>query len=165
MLKQVLARKLNPTLSPKAGDKGGAPIGGFRFWQARYYDFNVWAAKKRIEKLRYMHRNPVKRGLVEKPEDWAWSSFVHYATGVEGVVWRSSRNGPVDGGNGWECRCESRFGRRRPPCRQNRATRAGHPMFKMQDRKAGPPALVLLCHPERRSPQRPESRDLRFIRL
>ena len=56
------------------------------FWQARYYDFNVRTAKKRIEKLRYIHRNPVKRGLVEKPEDWEWSSFRHYATGVDGVV-------------------------------------------------------------------------------
>ncbi len=56
------------------------------FWQARYYDFNVWTVKKRVEKLRYMHRNPVKRGLAEKPEDWAWSSFRHYATGEEGVV-------------------------------------------------------------------------------
>ena len=33
-----------------------------------------------------MHRNPVKRGLVEKPEDWPWSSFRHYLTGAEGVV-------------------------------------------------------------------------------
>jgi putative transposase len=56
------------------------------FWQARYYDFNVWSREKRIEKLRYLHRNPVKRGLVEKPEDWPWSSFRHYATGVEGIV-------------------------------------------------------------------------------
>lgn len=56
------------------------------FWEARYYDFNVYTAMKRIEKLRYMHRNPVKRGLVEKPEDWQWSSFLQYATGVEGVV-------------------------------------------------------------------------------
>ena len=56
------------------------------FWQKRYYDFNVWSAKKRIEKLRYIHGNPVKRGLVEKPEDWAWSSFLHYATGIEGTV-------------------------------------------------------------------------------
>jgi putative transposase len=39
-----------------------------------------------IEKLRYIHRNPVKRGLVKKPEDWAWSSFRHYITGEEGVV-------------------------------------------------------------------------------
>ncbi len=56
------------------------------FWQARYYDFNVYTKEKRIEKLRYMHRNPVKRGWVERPEDWPWSSFRHYATGVEGVV-------------------------------------------------------------------------------
>ncbi len=56
------------------------------FWQARYYDFNVWTEKKRVEKLRYMHRNPVARGFVEKPGDWPWSSFRHYATGVEGTV-------------------------------------------------------------------------------
>jgi hypothetical protein len=32
-----------------------------RFWQARFYDFNVWTEHKRIEKLRYIHRNPVER--------------------------------------------------------------------------------------------------------
>jgi putative transposase len=57
-----------------------------RFWQRRYYDFNVYNEEKRVEKLRYMHRNPVVRGLVAKPEDWAWSSFRHYATGIEGAV-------------------------------------------------------------------------------
>ncbi len=56
------------------------------FWQPRYYDFNVHDEEKRIEKLRYMHRNPVKRGLVEKPEEWKWSSFRHYATGEIGTV-------------------------------------------------------------------------------
>jgi putative transposase len=56
------------------------------FWQARYYDFNVHNEEKRVEKLRYMHRNPVRRGLVEKPEEWKWSSFRHYATGIEGTV-------------------------------------------------------------------------------
>ena len=30
-------------------------------------------------KLRYLHRNPVKRGLVSNPEDWKWSSHRHYA--------------------------------------------------------------------------------------
>jgi putative transposase len=56
------------------------------FWQPRYYDFNVHNELKRVEKLRYMHRNPVKRGLVKKPEGWAWSSFRHYATGAIGTV-------------------------------------------------------------------------------
>ena len=56
------------------------------FWQSRCYDFNVWSERKFIEKLRYIHRNPVKRGLVARPEDWPWSSFLHYATGQAGVV-------------------------------------------------------------------------------
>jgi putative transposase len=56
------------------------------FWQPRYYDFNVHSEAKRVEKLRYMHRNPVKRGLVAQPDDWAWSSYTHYRTGTHGVV-------------------------------------------------------------------------------
>jgi putative transposase len=60
--------------------------GGEHFWQARYYDFNVWSAAKRIEKLRYMHRNPVTRGLVSRPEDWNWSSFRNHLTGERRVV-------------------------------------------------------------------------------
>ncbi len=66
--------------------KGGDNAQRHPFWQARYYDFNVWSEPKRIEKLRYIHRNPVKRGLVDRPEDWPWSSFRHYLTGEEGVV-------------------------------------------------------------------------------
>ena len=57
---------------------------GRPFWQARYYDFNVFTEAKRIEKLNYMHWNPVKRGLVERPEDWLWSSCRYYQTGAEG---------------------------------------------------------------------------------
>jgi len=56
------------------------------FWQARFYDFNVWTTKKRIEKLRYMHRNPVKRGLVDSPEQWRWSSYRFYLLGEPGLV-------------------------------------------------------------------------------
>ena len=33
------------------------------FWKVQYCDFNVFRAGKRVEKLRYMHRNPVKRGV------------------------------------------------------------------------------------------------------
>ena len=72
-LKQGVARRL----ALRAADS---------FWQARYYDFNVWSEKKFVEKLRYIHRNPVKRGLVSRPEDWRWSSFRHYALGETGVV-------------------------------------------------------------------------------
>ena len=80
MLKQMVSRNRVgwPVLSRS---EGRVP-----FWQARYYDFNVWSEAKRVEKLRYIHRNPVTRKLVERPEDWPWSSFRHYLTGEEGIV-------------------------------------------------------------------------------
>ena len=55
-------------------------------WQPRYYDFNVYSRKKHVEKLNYMHNNPVKRGLVSSPEDWTWSSYRFYTEGAQGVV-------------------------------------------------------------------------------
>ena len=58
-------------------------------WQKRFYDFNVWSARKQVEKLRYMHGNPVKRGLVERPEQWKWSSFRAYGYGfLSLLLWR-----------------------------------------------------------------------------
>jgi putative transposase len=50
----------------------------YRVWQRRFYDFNVWSEEKRLEKLDYMHGNPVKRGLVKSPADWPWSSWRFY---------------------------------------------------------------------------------------
>jgi len=49
-------------------------------------DFNVRSERKRIEKLRYMRRNPVKRELVSQPDQWRWSSFRAYAYGEPGWV-------------------------------------------------------------------------------
>ena len=63
-------------------------------WQKRFYDFVVLRETKKIEKLRYMHRNPVRRGLVLRPEQWRWSSFRDYALGEPGLVFidRQSRS-------------------------------------------------------------------------
>jgi len=57
-----------------------------RFWQRRFYDFNVWSLKKRVEKLQYMHMNPMKRGLVAHPKDWPWSSFSFYSEFKHGLI-------------------------------------------------------------------------------
>jgi len=57
-----------------------------RIWQPRFYDFVVFSEKKRVEKLHYMHRNPVTRGLVLQPQQWPWSSFRHYAFDESGPV-------------------------------------------------------------------------------
>ena len=55
------------------------------FWQRRFYDFNVWSRKKKIEKLNYMHSNPLKRGLVTDPKLWRWSSYGFYQYGERGL--------------------------------------------------------------------------------
>ena len=78
-------------MSRKTSETWGTPSVGEsrksnRFWQARFYDFNVWTEKKRIEKLRYIHRNPVARGLVASPEQWPWSSFRWYSSAEPGPV-------------------------------------------------------------------------------
>jgi putative transposase len=57
-----------------------------RFWQRRFYDFNVWSLKKRVEKLHYMHMNPLKRKLADHPKDWPWSSFSFYSKLKTGLI-------------------------------------------------------------------------------
>jgi putative transposase len=57
-----------------------------QFWQPRFYDFNLWNQKKFVEKLHYMHLNPVKRRRVSHPKDWPWRSFSFYARKENGLV-------------------------------------------------------------------------------
>lgn len=61
------------------------------FWQKRYFDHNVRSVESFETILRYIHRNPVKRGLARKPEEWEWSSFRHYALAEVGPVEIESR--------------------------------------------------------------------------
>jgi putative transposase len=74
VLKQQTSRKLS-----KRGEA--------QFWQRRYYDFNVWSEKKTWEKLQYMHRNPVKRGLGCRAARLALVQLL-----------------PLRYGRGWDCR-------------------------------------------------------------
>jgi len=95
VLKQRTARALLPKTKPRDPRQiklfGEIPARA-PFWQTRFHDFNVWTEKKRVEKLRYMHRNPVKRGLTATPEDWRWSSYRFYLL---------DESGPVRVNEGW----------------------------------------------------------------
>ena len=89
-LKQTFAhrllRRLRAEANPRENTLWRTPLLRGHIWQARFYDFVVFTEKKRVEKLRYMHRNPVERGLVLEPQQWAWSSFRHYAYEERGPV-------------------------------------------------------------------------------
>jgi len=98
VLKQRTARALLPKKKP--GDPRQSNLFGkiperTPFWQTRFYDFNVRTEKKRVEKLRYMHHNPVKRGLVAEPEDWRWSSYRFYSLDEPGPVGVNQRWGKI----------------------------------------------------------------------
>jgi putative transposase len=90
---QVLKQRVSRSLRMKArGNTNQLPLwrAGHtdmprKFWQRRFYDFNVWSWKKKIEKLNYMHMNPVERGLVTHPKSWAWSSYHFYQYGEKNV--------------------------------------------------------------------------------
>ena len=75
-LKLSFAKRLHSQRPEKSGS----------FWQKRYYDRNVRDYREFVVKLRYLHRNPVKRGLVASPEDWKWSSYRHYLLREVGQV-------------------------------------------------------------------------------
>ncbi len=70
---------LKLSFTKQSQSASGDHFHGGHFWQKRYYDRNIRSYSDFMEKLRYIHRNPAKRGLCEKPEEWKWSSFRHYA--------------------------------------------------------------------------------------
>lgn len=47
----------------------------FRFWQpGGGFDRNIFQEKSVPAVIDYIHANPVRRGLVDRPTDWEWSS-------------------------------------------------------------------------------------------
>jgi len=90
-LKLRVARKLRKRRKPVSAGQLELPLAETReplpaFWQARFHDFNVYSHRKRLEKLKYMHANPVKRGLVSHPKDWPWSSWGAHSRGEQKLV-------------------------------------------------------------------------------
>ena len=81
-----LLRKLRAATDGRQNRLWETALDDGHIWQARFYDFVVFTEKKKVEKLGYMHANPVKRGLVLEPQHWEWSSSRHYALAEPGIV-------------------------------------------------------------------------------
>ncbi len=78
-------RRNNPEgLKWVATGQRGTP---YRFWRpGGGFDRNVRGREAARKMLVYMHNNPVKRGLVVRPDDWPWSSYRD---------WEGSSPGPL----------------------------------------------------------------------
>ncbi len=49
-----------------------------QLWQEGYYPKQIFSDEVMIQKIEYIHNNPVKRGFVDRPEDWRYSSMRNY---------------------------------------------------------------------------------------
>jgi len=81
-VKQPVSRKVkmwlrqnNPLWMDKLSIDRGCGKFEFRFWQAGGgYDLNINTEDYAIKTIEYIHNNPVRRGLVDDPLIWKWSS-------------------------------------------------------------------------------------------
>ena len=63
----------------RAGEESGRSQN--KVWQDSYWDVNIYTERFLRQKLNYLHRNPVRAGLVERPEDYWYSSYRNYVCG------------------------------------------------------------------------------------
>ena len=66
-----------------------------RLWQPGFHDFNIYSEEKLLEKLDYIHYNPVKAGMVVSPGDYKWSSFRFYFSEEKNFPGASTRKRPL----------------------------------------------------------------------
>jgi putative transposase len=80
-------RENTPDFLRKMEDRQPGGEVTYRFWlRGGGYDRNLRSARDVHEKIAYNHDNPVRRGLVARPEDWPWSSAREWITREPGPV-------------------------------------------------------------------------------
>ena len=47
---------------------------------------NIYSERFLRQKLNYLHRNPVRAGLVEQPGDYVYSSYRNYVCGEDWLI-------------------------------------------------------------------------------
>ena len=57
-----------------------------KVWQDSFWDENIYTERFLRQKLNYIHRNPVRAGLVEHPGDYPYSSYRNYEFGEEWLI-------------------------------------------------------------------------------
>lgn len=75
----AFVRREAPEFLPRMEDRQPNGRVSHRFWQrGGGYDENLYTPAKIWDKIDYIHENPVRRGLCERPADWPWSSARAY---------------------------------------------------------------------------------------
>jgi len=58
----------------------------FKLWMDRFDDVMIYTESVLWTKIQYIHNNPVRKELVEKPEDWKYSSYKSYIEDNDGLI-------------------------------------------------------------------------------
>jgi len=61
-------------IKQEANREIGAPRTAAPVWHREYWDRFIRNERHFQQAVEYIHQNPVKAGLVERPEQWPWSS-------------------------------------------------------------------------------------------
>ncbi len=54
----------------------------YQFWERNPLSVPIWSEKVLLQKLHYIHENPVRAGIVKQPEDYFYSSAGFYMAGT-----------------------------------------------------------------------------------
>ncbi len=57
-----------------------------QLWQEGVHPQQIISDEMLNQKMEYIHFNPVKRGYVEEPEHWVYSSAVDYILDRKGII-------------------------------------------------------------------------------
>ncbi|PKK84826.1 MAG: hypothetical protein CVT49_01340 [candidate division Zixibacteria bacterium HGW-Zixibacteria-1] len=91
---KILSSKLIKETAPAVISRQLSNKNRFRLWRPRFDDLIITSEEQLRIKLNYIHYNPVKSGLVEKPEDWRYSSACDWISGIPGLL-------PIDKDFAW----------------------------------------------------------------
>jgi REP element-mobilizing transposase RayT len=59
----------------------------YQVWERNPLSIELWSREVLVQKLQYLHRNPVRAGLCHWPEEYRWSSALFYHTGIDNLGW------------------------------------------------------------------------------
>jgi putative transposase len=83
----IYVRKHTPRFLSRMEDRQPNGTTQYRFWQrGGGYDRNIVEPATAFTEIEYIHNNPVRRGLCQRPEDWLWSSAADYANSRTGSL-------------------------------------------------------------------------------
>lgn len=58
----------------------------YQFWERNALSIDLWTEEVLVQKLNYLHQNPVRAGLANFPDHYKYSSAMFYKAGIDN--WR-----------------------------------------------------------------------------